>query len=91
MSVTDQLVATGDGGDVDVSRRQRKSILQLEITKKRVPRKDLMHFSRQPQPQGALDGAVLDARAVVAAGADDQAADAHEVLPRRVGTPRTTC
>ena len=26
---------------------KKKSILQFEITKKRVPRKDLMHFSRQ--------------------------------------------
>ena len=27
--------------------REKKSILQFEITKKKVPRKDLMHFSRQ--------------------------------------------
>jgi type IV pilus assembly protein PilC len=27
--------------------KQKKSILQFEITKKKVPRKDLMHFSRQ--------------------------------------------
>ena len=30
---------------VDVS--EKKSILQFEVTKKLVPRKDLMHFSRQ--------------------------------------------
>jgi type IV pilus assembly protein PilC len=47
MSVTDQLLVAGDDEPVDTSKRVRKSILQLEITKKRVPRKDLMHFSRQ--------------------------------------------
>jgi type IV pilus assembly protein PilC len=48
MSVTDQLLVAGDGEPVDVSsRRRRKSILQFEITKKRIPRKELMHFSRQ--------------------------------------------
>jgi len=48
MSVTDQLVVAGEGEGVDVSKRRRKkSILQFEITKKKVPRKDLMHFSRQ--------------------------------------------
>lgn len=47
MSVTDQLVVAGDDEPVDTSTKVRKSILQFEITKKRVPRKDLMHFSRQ--------------------------------------------
>jgi type IV pilus assembly protein PilC len=47
MSVTDQLIVAGDDEPVDVSSKRRKSILQFEITKKRVPRKDLMHFSRQ--------------------------------------------
>lgn len=47
MSVTDQLVVAGEGESVDVSSRRKKSILQFEITKKRVPRKELMHFSRQ--------------------------------------------
>lgn len=47
MSVTDQLIVAGDGESVDASQRRKKSILQLELTKKRVPRKDLMHFSRQ--------------------------------------------
>ena len=46
MSVTDQLEASGTG-PVGGSAKRRKSILQLEITKKKVPRKDLMHFSRQ--------------------------------------------
>ena len=27
--------------------REKKSIMQFEITRKKVPRKDLMHFSRQ--------------------------------------------
>lgn len=47
MSVTDQLVVAGDGEPVDTSKRRKKSILQFELTKKRVPRKELMHFSRQ--------------------------------------------
>ena len=47
MSVTDQLDAAGSG-DVGVApKAKKKSILQFELTKKKVPRKDLMHFSRQ--------------------------------------------
>jgi len=45
MSVTDQIEVAGDA---PASRpKRKKSILQFEITKKKVPRKDLMHFSRQ--------------------------------------------
>jgi type IV pilus assembly protein PilC len=47
MSVTQQLEAAGDGGPVDSPPKKKKSILQFELTKKKVPRKDLMHFSRQ--------------------------------------------
>ena len=46
MSVTDQLAATG-GVPLEVGKAKKKSILQFELTKKKVPRKDLMHFSRQ--------------------------------------------
>ena len=44
MSVTDQLQATG--GEF-VEAKPKKSILQFELTKKKVKRKELMHFSRQ--------------------------------------------
>jgi type IV pilus assembly protein PilC len=48
MSVTDQLEASlPDGPLPQTKSRQRKSIWQLELTAKKVPRKDLMHFSRQ--------------------------------------------
>jgi type IV pilus assembly protein PilC len=47
MSVTKEL----DGGDVRSAvapgKKKRKSVLQVELTKKKVPRKELMHFSRQ--------------------------------------------
>lgn len=45
MSVTDQ----ADIGTAAAARKQpgRKSILQFELTQKKVPRKELMHFSRQ--------------------------------------------
>jgi len=46
MSVTDQLEVSGDSVDVS-GKGKKKSILQFEITQKKVPRKDLMHFSRQ--------------------------------------------
>ena len=36
-----------DRGYESVEVTQKKSVLQFEITKKRVPRKDIMHFSRQ--------------------------------------------
>jgi type IV pilus assembly protein PilC len=45
MSVTDQLEVAGEGRPL--GQRQKKSIWQFEITKKKVPRKELMHFSRQ--------------------------------------------
>jgi type IV pilus assembly protein PilC len=50
MSVTQQLEVSGDGGGGGVAptkKPKKKSILQFEITKKKVPRKDLMQFSRQ--------------------------------------------
>lgn len=49
MSVTQQLEAAGHGEPLPGSpgKKTKKSILQFEITKKKVPRKDLMHFSRQ--------------------------------------------
>jgi type IV pilus assembly protein PilC len=48
MSVTDQLeAALPDGPHGTSSSAPKKSIWQFEITAKRVPRKDLMHFSRQ--------------------------------------------
>ena len=46
MSVVDQLSATGDV-PAGTSKPKKKSILQFELTAKKVPRKDLMHFSRQ--------------------------------------------
>ena len=45
MSVTDQLETAG--GAFVQSETQKKNILQFELTKKKVPRKELMHFSRQ--------------------------------------------
>jgi len=48
MSVTDQLDAASPDGPIGaVQAAPKKSIWQLEITAKKVPRKDLMHFSRQ--------------------------------------------
>ena len=47
MSVTDQLMAAGGPAVVAPAKAKKKSVLQLELTKKKVPRKDLMHFSRQ--------------------------------------------
>ena len=47
MSVVDQLSVAGDAPVGAPQKAKRKSILQLELTKKKVPRKDLMHFSRQ--------------------------------------------
>jgi type IV pilus assembly protein PilC len=47
MSVTQQLETAGDAPLAAVDKGKRKSILQFELTKKKVPRKDLMHFSRQ--------------------------------------------
>jgi type IV pilus assembly protein PilC len=48
MSVTDQLEASLPDGPLPQSKaRQKKSIWQFELTAKKVPRKDLMHFSRQ--------------------------------------------
>ena len=45
MSVTDQLEVAAEGRPL--GKKPKRSILQLELTKKKVPRKDLMHFSRQ--------------------------------------------
>lgn len=48
MSVVDHLAAAGDVPAGSSTRaKQKKSILQFELTKKKVPRRDLMHFSRQ--------------------------------------------
>lgn len=48
MSVTDQLGATlPDEPLPQPAKAKKKSILQFELTAKKVPRKDLMHFSRQ--------------------------------------------
>jgi type IV pilus assembly protein PilC len=49
MSVTDQLDASlpDDHRVAATGPKAKKSILQFEITRKKVPRKDLMHFSRQ--------------------------------------------
>ena len=49
MSVTQQLEAAAAGGPVApaAKAKKKKSILQFELTAKKVPRKDLMHFSRQ--------------------------------------------
>lgn len=47
MSVIDQLTPA-DGAPTEASLKpKKKSILQFELTSKKVPRKDLMHFSRQ--------------------------------------------
>jgi type IV pilus assembly protein PilC len=46
MSVTDQLVVAG-GPPASATVREKKSIWQAQLTKKKIPRKDLMHFSRQ--------------------------------------------
>jgi type IV pilus assembly protein PilC len=45
MSVTDQLEAAG--APTPAPQKAKKSIWQFEITAKKVPRKELMHFSRQ--------------------------------------------
>src|SRR4051794_31162656 len=45
MSVTDQLELADDGRAA--AAKPKKGLLQFEITRKKVPRKDLMHFSRQ--------------------------------------------
>ena len=50
MTVTDQLDATARDAPVPAA-SAKKSILQFELTKKKVPRKDLMHFS---PPAGGL-------------------------------------
>ena len=47
MSVTDQLDAVPHGSQSTPATKPKKSLLQFEITRKKVPRKDLMHFSRQ--------------------------------------------
>ena len=50
MSVTDQLQAAlpeEPMGPAKPAKKPRKSILQFELTAKKVPRKELMHFSRQ--------------------------------------------
>jgi type IV pilus assembly protein PilC len=47
MSVIDQLSATGELAAPVAPKPKKKSILQFELTTKKVPRKDLMHFSRQ--------------------------------------------
>ena len=48
MSITQQLEAAGDGGPIGAAGTpKKKSFLQMELTKKKVARKDLMHFSRQ--------------------------------------------
>ena len=47
MSVIDQLSASGDAPVGAPAKPKKKSILQFELTAKKVPRKDLMHFSRQ--------------------------------------------
>ena len=41
--------------------REKKSIMQLEITRKKVPRKDLMHFSRQMSAFLKASVPILDA------------------------------
>src|SRR3954451_1978147 len=45
MSVTDQLEIADEGRATTA--KPKKGLLQFEITRKKVPRKDLMHFSRQ--------------------------------------------
>src|SRR3954469_21177936 len=47
MSVSDQLEAVDPPAAAVKPKRRSKSILQFEVTKKKIPRKDLMHFSRQ--------------------------------------------
>lgn len=47
MSVVDQLSAAGDVPAETSAKAKQKSVLQFEITRKKIPRKDLMHFSRQ--------------------------------------------
>jgi type IV pilus assembly protein PilC len=48
MSVTDQLEASRpDGPRPEAKGAQKKSFWQFELTAKKVPRKELMHFSRQ--------------------------------------------
>ena len=47
MSVVDQLGATGEVAVAAPAKAKKKSILQFELTARKVPRKDLMHFSRQ--------------------------------------------
>lgn len=48
MSVTDQRKTEfRDEAGLDAPKAKRKSILQFEVTAKKVPRKELMHFSRQ--------------------------------------------
>lgn len=47
MSITDQLEAVQPDEPLSEAKGKKKSILQFEITRKQVPRKDLMHFSRQ--------------------------------------------
>jgi type IV pilus assembly protein PilC len=47
MSVTDQLEASLPDGPLPQGKARQKSIWQFELTAKKVPRKDLMHFSRQ--------------------------------------------
>ena len=46
MSVTDQLETAGGGRPAGPARK-KKSFLQFELTAKKIPRKELMHFSRQ--------------------------------------------
>ena len=50
-----------------VSASLKKSVLQLEITKKRVPRKEVMHFSRQLGAFLAAGIPILDAIEAIAA------------------------
>src|SRR6266545_4519872 len=45
--------------------KEKKSLLQIEITKKKVPRKDLMHFSRQLSAFLRSGVPVLDAIEVI--------------------------
>ena len=81
--------------------REKKSIMQFEITRKKVPRKDLMHFSRQmaaflqagdPDPRRHRDHPGGDDRtSCFKAALDDIAENARgrrELLRRRQGPPR---
>jgi type IV pilus assembly protein PilC len=45
MTVTDQLDAAAPA--LSGRKKPKKSVLQFELTRKKIPRKDLMHFSRQ--------------------------------------------